>query len=129
MNFKVFVKAAIYELCSCWCLLRDDLIITRKFVFTWMVIASAYFINFRWLEFPGFLWTNRVIRIRKSIFVWILNVSVYFINCWWCEFQGFCRNNDLWHLWANYHIDASCVMTSSKPGNFGFTSIYLIIFL
>ena len=94
-----------------------------------MVITSAYFINFRWHEFLGFCGSNHVIRIRKSMFVWMLNVSVYFINCCWGEFQGFCGNNHLWHLWANYHIDASCVMTSSKPGNFGFTSIYLIIFL
>ena len=72
------------------------------------------------------LFRDDVIRIRKFLFVWMMNASAYLIKCNWHEFQGFCGNNN---LWVYDHVDASCVITSLKQGNFCFMvidSVYLI---
>ena len=72
-NQKIFV--CLNAECFCLkllltCLLRDDVIKTRKFVFNWMVIAPFCLINFRWHEFLDFCGNNHV--IYEPIIPWML---------------------------------------------------------
>ena len=72
-NQKIFV--CLNAECFCLkllltCLLRDDVIKTRKFVFIWMVIAPFCLINFRWHEFLDFCGNNHV--IYEPIIPWML---------------------------------------------------------
>ena len=86
-----------------------------------------YKLSLTWIS--RYLW-NQSCHQNKKIYV-CLNAQCFclFHKLLLTWISRFCGNNHLWHLRANYHVDASCAVTSSKPGNFGFTSIYLIIFL
>ena len=86
-----------------------------------------YKLSLTWIS--RYLW-NQSSHQNKKIYV-CLNAQCFclFHKLLLTWISRFCGNNHLWHLRANYHVDASCAMTSSKPGNFCFTSIYLIIFL
>ena len=97
-------EICIYLNGDCFCLLY-------KLSLTWV---------FRFLR-------NQPCHQNKKIYVCLNTQCFYLFHkllLTWI-LKGFCGNN---LLWAYYHVAASCVMTSSKQGNFGLTSIHLINF-
>ena len=79
---KFWCKKLSKNLQSRWCLLSDDLIRTKIFIFVLILIHFCCLINPWWLEFLKFLWKEPSVNLRKLI------SSLDLINCWWLKLRA-----------------------------------------
>ena len=79
---KFWWKKLSKNLQSRWCLLSDDLIRTKIFIFVLILIHFCCLINPWWLEFLKFLWKEPSVNLRKLI------SSLDLINCWWLKLRA-----------------------------------------